>query len=145
VAEVGLTSPLVESLFPHQRFEKLDRGGAALRAFRTDYEARRASSYVRRLEADPEHPRLAALLEGMDHASAALVALTRADDEDATDTLRAAILNAGETLERTLQQARALCEAALIEHPAGFLELGFNERPKRRSARMLTERDTEPS
>jgi hypothetical protein len=145
VREVGQTSPLVESLFPHQRFEKLDRGGAALRAFRAEYETRRASSYVRRLEADPEHPRLAGLLEGVDRASAALLALTSAGDDGVNDALRANIVDAGQVLARALQQARALCEAALIEYPERLLELGFNERAKKRSARVLAERDAEPS
>jgi hypothetical protein len=145
VREVGPTSPLVESLFPHQRFEKLDRGGAALRTFRAEFEVRRASSYVRRLEADPEHPRLAALLEGVERARAALVALTTASDAGTAEALRANILEAGRVLERALQQARALCEAALIDHPERLLELRLNERAKKRSAREFTERDAEPA
>ena len=142
--EVGPTSPLVESLFPHRRFEKLDRGGAALRAFRADYEARRLSAYVRRLEADPEHPRLAGLLAAVDAKSAELVALAGGGDED-DDELRAHILAAGQALERALQQARGLCEAALVDHPERLLDLGFNERAKKRSARPPTVRDAEPS
>jgi hypothetical protein len=144
VCEVGLTSPIVECLFPHQRFEKLDRGGAALRSFRADYEVRRMSSYVRRLEADPEHPRLAGLLAGVDRKGAELVALTGASDEDA-DELRAHILEAAQGLERALQQARALCDAALIDHPERVLDLGFNERARKRSVRPAANRAPEPS
>jgi hypothetical protein len=145
VREVGQASPLVESLFPHQRFEKLERGGATLRVFRAEYEARRASSYVRRLEADPEHPRLAALLEGVERAGAALVALTTASDAGASEVLRANVLEAGQVLERALQQARALCEAALVDYPERLLELGFNERAKKRGARVHADRAAEPS
>ena len=145
VREVGLTSPLVESLFPHQRFEKLERGGAVLRAFRTDYETRRASSYVRRLEADPEHPRLAALLAGVDRAGAALAELTGGVDEVAADAMRVTIAEADQALERTLLQARALCEAALIEYPSRLLGLGFHDRPKKRPPRPPAEQAAEPS
>jgi hypothetical protein len=146
VREVGQTSPLVESLFPHQRFDKLDRGGAALRAFRAEYETRRRSSYVQRLEADPEHPRLASLLASVDEAGAALSALEAANaDGAAADALRARILEAGSRLERSVRQARALCEAALVDHPDRLLELGFNDRAKKRSARPPAQRDAEAS
>ena len=138
VREVGQTSPLVETLFPHQRFEKLERGGAALRTFRPEYEVRRNSAYVRRLEGDPEHPRLAGLLAEMDHASAALSALEAPSEDPLTaEALRASISQAGRALERSLQQARALCEAAFVDQPERLLDLGWNERGKKRSARPL--------
>lgn len=139
--EVGEGSPLVEALFPHQRFEKLERGGNALRAYRAEFTTRRASTYVRRLATDPEYPSLAALLRPVDEASDALAAWDASIEpsEEEALTLRSAILRTKEALGRRMQQARALSEAALIEQPELFAELVFEERGRKRAPRPQAE------
>jgi hypothetical protein len=141
VTHVGEGSPLVEVLFPHRRFEKLERGGAALRTFRSEFSTRRASTYVRRLAADPDYPFVQGLLEPVDRANEALAAPGIAEelDEDAANALRSQVLVAAEGLTRVFRQARALSEAALIDRPELFAELAFDERPKKRSPRPSTE------
>ncbi len=145
VREVGPTSPLIEALFPHQRFEKLERGGAAQRTYRAEFAPRRASTYVRRLAADPEYPFLTDLLTPVDRASEALQAFEAAQElsEDAAEPLRASLLEAGAALALTLRQARALSEAALLELPEQLAELAFDERPRKRSARPPSEQALE--
>ena len=138
---VGPTSPLIEALFPHAKFEKLERLGTAFSAFRAEFAVRRRSTYVCRLAADPEYPFLSGLLEPIDELTARLSESAAADnlDEDAADELRRPILGAGERLLRALAQARALCQAALIDHPEILAELGLDERAKKRAARNVQE------
>lgn len=137
VAHVGQGSPIIEALFPHLKFEKLERGGTALRTYRAEFAPRRASTYVRRMAADPEYPFLADLLAAVDRASETLIAFEAVAEigDDAARELRENILAEGDALGRVLKQARALSEAALVEHQELFDELGFDERPRRRSAR----------
>jgi len=135
VAQVSVNSPLVEALFPHQRFEKLERGGATLSAYRAEFALRRSSGYVRRLSADPEYPFLLPLLEPIDRMSDALAALGVAAelDEAAIAELRAPLTAAADELARSLRQARSLCEAALLDEPELLAAFKFDERPRRRS------------
>jgi hypothetical protein len=132
---IGEGSPLVEALFPHRRFEKLERGGTALRTYRAQFETRRASSYVLRLATDPEYPFLAPLLARIEPSSEALTSLTAMEDvpEEELETLRRGVLDSGEALVRSLRQARCLAEAALIDQPDALAELQFDERPKKRT------------
>lgn len=133
--QVGEGSPLVEALFPHRRFDKLERGGAALRAYHLEFSSRRRSAYVRRLATEPDYSFLPTLLERMDCVGEALAASLGQPSLDETQllALRASIVQAGDGLSRTLRQARALSEAALIDEPELFAVLGFNERRQRNS------------
>lgn len=133
---VGANSPLIEALFPHLRFERIERPGASQRAFRAELSTRRNSTYVVRMTADPEYPFLAGLLEPVALAERALAAFESSapPGEDELARLRAEVLDAGQALSRVQRQARALAEAALIEAPDLFEELNFDS-GKRRSAR----------
>src|SRR5690606_33904726 len=55
IAHTGANHPLFEMLFPHRNYDKLRRPSAPLAAYRADFERRRASTYVRRLSADPDY------------------------------------------------------------------------------------------
>ena len=63
VANVSANGPLVEALFPHQRFAALRRPGSSAHNFWLEFERRAESSYVRRLCSDPEYSFLPPLLE----------------------------------------------------------------------------------
>lgn len=133
---LGETSPLLEALFPHRRFDKLERGGAVLNAYREQFATRRASGYVRRMAEDPDYAFLPPLLARMDRATEALTANSPPSDltEDTLAELRRAVVESGESLKRSLRQARALAEAALIDYPERLAELGFDERPRKRGS-----------
>ncbi|MFZ5893379.1 MAG: hypothetical protein ACOY0T_20125 [Myxococcota bacterium] len=132
---LGGNSPLIEALFPHQRFERLERPGTAQRTYRAEFAVRRSSTYVSRMTLDPEYPFLSGLLEPVQLAEQALAAFDSpsAPDTSELDRLRATIVDAGQALSRVQRQARALAEAALIEAPELFAELGFDSRARRRS------------
>ena len=133
VENVSANGPLIEALFPHQRFAALRRPGSAARNFWQEFERRAESSYVKRLAGDPEYEFLAPLLEA---AKASEIALTQASaprvlPEARALALREGVSTAAEALELALRQARALAEAALAETPEALAELGLDAKPKR--------------
>ncbi|HET9933981.1 MAG TPA: hypothetical protein VFQ35_24930 [Polyangiaceae bacterium] len=134
---LGANSPLIEALFPHLRFDRIERPGAAQRAFRAEVSTRRTSTYIQRMSADPEYPFLAGLLEPVERAERALAAFESSapPGEEELLRLRAEVVEAGQGLSRAQRQARALAEAALIDAPELFTELGFDAPARRRSAR----------
>jgi hypothetical protein len=125
-------SPLIEVLFPHQKFERVRRGGPAGRAFMREIEKRRYTAYVVRLAGEPEYSFLPPLLEQLDGAKRALEqqeAPIEASDEELA-ALRAAVFARADALRSALTGARLLAEAALLEHPGWLTELGLDAKPR---------------
>jgi hypothetical protein len=135
--ELAENAPLIEVLFPHQKFTAVRRGGKSSEQFSKDFETRVTSSYVTRIAADEEYkflpPLLAAVRDEHEKWREA-VNPPEIEVEDA-EMLKAEGLEAARELELTLKQARLLADAALIEIPGAFEELGFNAQPKRRAPR----------
>jgi hypothetical protein len=134
-AEVSPNSPLMEVLFPHQKFDKLRRGGAAARTYLGELERRRRTSYVVRLANEPEYAFLARLLGRFDAAKLAFEQQENAPppSEEQLAELRQTVLQAADDVRHALHQARLLAEAALARHPGWLSELGLDAKPKRRS------------
>lgn len=136
-SHVSAGNPLVEVLFPHQSFEKVRRAGAAARSYMSDFERRRATSYVLRMATEPEYAFLPPLLAAVDDARARLAA----DEAPTTlgavelDALRSGVLEVAGGLERALAQGRLLAEAALMHCPGLLAELGLDAKPRKRPAR----------
>jgi len=137
VANVSANGPLVEALFPHQRFATLRRPGSSAQNFWLEFERRAESSYVRRLCADPEYSFLPPLLEAARRSERSLrEALTpRPLPEARALELREAVSVATQGLELSLRQARSLVEAVFAATPALVSELGLDAKPKRRAPR----------
>jgi len=137
VANVSANGPLIEALFPHQRFASLRRPGSAAHNFWLEFERRAESSYVRRLCGDPEYQFLAPLLEAAKASERAVreAASPRPLPEAQGEALRAQVSAAAEALELALRQARSLTEAAFAAAPSAVTELGLDAKPKRRAAR----------
>ena len=137
VANVSGNGPLVEALFPHQRFATLRRPGSAAQNFWLEFERRAESSYVRRLCADPEYAFLPPLLEAAKNSERSLreALAPRPLPEAQALELREAVSLAAQSLELALRQARSLVEAVFAATPALVGELGLDAKPKRRSAR----------
>lgn len=133
VHEAGPSSPFIEALFPHQRFEKLEKSAARRAAYRAEFTQRRASGYVRRMEASADYPYLKALLAPLDQIEQEL-ADDRVLSEAEAEPLRGSILDGGAELERALERARLLAQAALLDEPEAVRALEFDE-PKRRRVR----------
>jgi hypothetical protein len=136
-SEVSANSPLIEVLFPHQKFDRLRRGGASAQTFMGELERRRRSSYVVRLSAEPEYAFLRPLLDRFDGAKAAIEqheqALPLSPDE--LGARRHSVYSAADSLRGSLHQARLLADAALAAYPGWLGELGLDARPKKRAAR----------
>ncbi len=137
VQNVSANGPLIEALFPHQRFASLRRPGAAAHNFWLEFERRAESSYVRRLCGDPEYQFLPPLLEAAKASERAVreLASPRALPEAQAEKLRSAVSSAAELLELALRQTRPLAEAAFARSPEAVSELGLDAKPKRRAPR----------
>lgn len=136
-SSASLQHPLVEVLFPHQKLDKVRRGGAAARSFLAEVERRRRKAYVVRLAGEPEYAFLPALLARFDDAKSALESHEAPSPvpPEELSRLRDAVLAAADALRAALQLGRLLAEAALLEHPGWFTELGLDLGPRRRAAR----------
>ncbi|HYP88749.1 MAG TPA: hypothetical protein VEQ59_11360 [Polyangiaceae bacterium] len=137
VANVSANGPLVEALFPHQRFAALRRPGSSAQNFWLEFERRAESTYVRRLCSDPEYAFLPPLLEAAKTSERSLreALAPRPLPEAQALELREAVSLAAEGLELALRQARSLSEAAFAATPARVSELGLDAKAKRRAAR----------
>ena len=137
IANVSGNGPLVEALFPHQRFESLRRPGTAAHNFWLEFERRSESSYVKRLRCDPAYDFLTPLLEAAKAAEQALrgSAAPKALPEAQAEALRAGVSAGAESLELAVRQARSLCEAVFVATPSAIAELGLDAKPKRRAQR----------
>ncbi|MEI9949937.1 MAG: hypothetical protein WDO74_13395 [Pseudomonadota bacterium] len=137
VANVSANGPLVEALFPHQRFAALRRPGSSAQNFWLEFERRAESAYVRRLCSDPEYAFLPPLLEAARTSERTLreALAPRPLPEAQALELREAVSLAAQQLELALRQARSLTEAVFAATPALVTELGLDAKPKRRAAR----------
>jgi len=137
VANVSANGPLVEALFPHQRFASLRRPGSTAHNFWLEFERRAESAYVRRLCSDPEYAFLPPLLEAAKTSESTLreALAPRPVPEAQALELREAVSVAAGMLELALRQARSLVEAVFAATPALVTELGLDAKPKRRAAR----------
>jgi hypothetical protein len=137
VANVSANGPLVEALFPHQRFAALRRPGSSAQNFWLEFERRAESTYVRRLCSDPEYAFLPPLLEAAKTSERSLreALAPRPLPEDQAVKLREAVSRAAESLELSLRQARSLIDAVFASTPGVVAELGLDAKPKRRAAR----------
>jgi hypothetical protein len=135
VANVSANGPLVEALFPHQRFTSLRRPGNAARKYWLEFERRAASAYVRRLCSDPEYQFLPALLEAARAAERQVRERESPLPPPDAEALREAVRVAAAELELALRQSRSLCEAAFARAPKLLAELGLDAKPQRRAAR----------
>jgi hypothetical protein len=145
-SQLSANSPLIEVLFPHQRFDKLRRGGTAARAYMSELERRRRTAYIVRLAGEPEYEFLRVLLGRFDDAKVALEEheqpITLSADE--LTALRNSVLVAADALRGVLHQARLLADAALSAYPGWFGDLGLDAKPKRRGVRSFAA-DAEPT
>jgi hypothetical protein len=137
VANVSANGPLVEALFPHQRFAALRRPGSSAQNFWLEFERRAESAYVRRLCSDPEYAFLPPLLEAARTSERTLreALAPRPLPEAQALELREAVSLAAQRLELAVRQARSLAEAVFAATPALVSEFGLDAKPKRRAAR----------
>jgi hypothetical protein len=130
---VGARVPLIEALFPHQKFAVLRRAGRDVaQPYQTDFERRLKTSYVARTLSEPEYAFAAPVLEAVSHSFHAWqksLEPTSVSETEA-EAIRNALIDSAEGFSRAMRQARLLAEAALV--PVG-VELDLAVKPKRRA------------
>ncbi len=137
VANVSANGPLVEALFPHQRFATLRKPGSSAQNFWKEFERRAESSYVKRLCSDPEYAFLPPLLEKARESEERVreIVTPKPLPEEEQLVLREQVSAAVEKLELAVRQTRSLAEAAFAHAPGVVNELGLDAKPKRKVAR----------
>jgi hypothetical protein len=137
VANVSGNGPLIEALFPHQRFASLRRPGTSAQSFWLEFERRSESAYVRRLCGDSAYEFLPPLLEAAKETERKLreAISPKALPAPKAERLRERVSTAAERLELALRQTRSLSEAAFAATPSVIAELGLDAKPKRRVPR----------
>ena len=137
VANVSGNGPLIEALFPHQRFDSLRRPGSAAQNFWLEFERRAESSYVRRLCGDREYQFLPPLLEAAKESERRLREMLSPKPLPSAEAaqLRERVNAASERLALARRQPRARGEAAFAGMPGVLGELGLDAKPRRRAPR----------
>lgn len=132
----GSRAPVVEALFPHQKFPALRRGGRAVaEEYARELERRLGSTYVTRIFALEEYAFVAPVV--------AQVRRTWGDyqscfgggglTEAAARPIRESLLTCARTIDLALRQARLLAEAALAPVEGAFDAAQLGARPRRRT------------
>ena len=124
--QLGRRAPLLEALFPHQRFAALRKPKPDIvRSFQADFDRRLKTSYVARMLADDDTQFVRPLLEEVNARLAAWESALTApplegeEAENARDAVRLAAIR----LEPAMKQAKHLLEAALLTLPEPDVEL----------------------
>jgi hypothetical protein len=135
---VSSRSPIIEALFPHQKFPPLRRVPHEVAAkYQADFEKRARGGYVNRMLGGPDFAFAAPVLEQIRKSWSdydACFSGASLSEEEATP-IRQALIDAAEGLDLPLRQARLLAEAALSPVSGAFEASGIGARPKKRSAR----------
>jgi hypothetical protein len=147
VAHVSAKNPLIEVLFPHQKFDKIRRASASARAYLAEFERRRNLAYVVRLAREPEYAFMPALLARVDESRDDL-ARHEAPVElrpDELEALRSGVFDKADELRAALAQARLLAEAALKAHPGLLEELDLDAKLPKAPPRRTATSETQPT
>jgi hypothetical protein len=132
----GSRAPLIEALFPHQKFPALRRATREqVQQYGTELERRLKTGYVTRMFGQDEYAFIRPVVENVSRAYLGWKAVfeTPSLGEEEARPLRAELVAQGTTLDLALQQARLLAQAALVPLDGAFEAAGLAARPKRRT------------
>ena len=124
--QLGRRSPLLEALFPHQKFAALRKPKPDIvRSFQADLDRRLKTSYVARMLADDDARFVQPLVDEVNARLAAWEAALSAPplEGDEAESARDAVRLAAIRLEPAMKQAKHLLEAALLTLPEPDVEL----------------------
>lgn len=134
----GSRAPLIETLFPHQKFPQLRKAAKeSVTQYWADLDRRRKSSYAQRMLGQADFAFAAPVLEQVDAAYTAWLESGGpvSTPSDVIVAVRGELVRAGEALELAIRQSRLLAEAALAAEPDAYERSGLSAKPKRRSAK----------
>lgn len=139
---VSSRSPIMEALFPHQKFAPLRKSGReVLEKYQRDFEKRAKSGYVSRMLGSEDFAFAVPVLEQVNRAWADYLSCFSAEgmsNEDAAP-VRQALVGAAEGLELAIRQARLLAEAALSPVAGAYDASMLAQKPKKRSGKGAAE------
>lgn len=135
----GSRAPLIETLFPHQKFPVLRKPNReTVTAYQTELLRRTKLSYVQRMLADEAFAFVKPCVDAIEAAYATWMTSFSNESmpEEQAAPLRAEIVELGERLELKVRQAKLLAEAALVPVKNGFEEFGLNVKAKKRGKKV---------
>ncbi len=135
-------APIIEALFPHQKFPPLRRAPHEVAAkFQADLEKRAKGSYVNRMLSSEDYAFATPVLELIRKSWADYDACFSGGSmsEEEAAPIREALATAVEGLELPLRQARLLAEAALASVAGAFEASGIGAKPRKRAGRAAPE------
>ncbi|MBI5543223.1 MAG: hypothetical protein HY901_05005, partial [Deltaproteobacteria bacterium] len=124
----GNRDPIIEALYPHQKFPALRRADKeGVLDYAKELERRLKSSYVSRLLAQPAYAFAGPVLEVIAAASAKWQSAFVGEGmgEEQAGELRKELISNAKKLDLAVKQARLLAEAALAPVPGMFEEQGL--------------------
>lgn len=133
---VSARSPLIEALFPHQKFAPLRKAPREVaEKFQKDFEKRMKSGYVSRMLATDDFTFAKPVLEKVAAAWGEFIGSFDAAEisEAEAAPIRAELVDVAERVELSLRQARLLAEAALVPVSGAFEASQLGAKPKKRS------------
>lgn len=139
---VSSRSPIMEALFPHQKFAPLRKSGRELlEKYQRDFEKRAKSGYVSRMLGSEDFAFAVPVLEQVNRAWADYQSCFSADGMSPEDAapIRQRLVGAAEALDVAIRQARLLAEAALVPVPGAYDASLLAQKPKKRSGKVVAE------
>jgi len=141
----GPRDPIIEALFPHQKFpvlRKATRDG--VEEYHRDFQRRLKSSYVTRMLAEPAFsfagPVLEQLAASYEKWMSCFSGATSISEAEAAELRKEASITA-RRLDLAIRQAKLLAEAALAPVFGAFEEAGLNAKPKKRTVKAARRSD----
>lgn len=135
----GSRSPLIEALFPHQKWPALRRAVREdVTRFQAELERRSKTGYVTRMLAAEELTVVRPVFDQVAQAFArwqACFSPAPLTPEEA-EQLRNDLGTTAERVDRVTRQARLLAEAALLIADGAYEQLGLQAKPKKRPAKV---------
>jgi hypothetical protein len=131
-------APIIEALFPHQKFATLRRATSdAVSAYAAEFERRASSSYVTRMMAQDDYGFLRPVLDEVRKQYAEWQQTFDAPkpSAEAAAKLVEAIVTSANALDLAIRQSRALAEAALCPLEGVAEALGLFAKMKKRAAK----------
>lgn len=144
---VSSRSPVIESLFPHQKLATLRRAPRDVATkFQRDFEKRAKSSYVARMLGGEDFAFALPVLEQLRSAWADYEACFSGEGLPADEAapLRESLHQAGERVEGAVRQAKLLAEAALVPFEGLFEEVGLGQKLRKRTGRVAGALNAQP-
>lgn len=133
--QAGSRAPLIETMFPHQKFPALRKAAReAVAAYQADFERRLKLSYVQRMLQDESYAFMGPCVEAVAQRYGEWNASFSSDsmDDALAEPIRKELIALGEQQELLCRQAKLLAEAALLPIEGAFEEHGLSAKARKR-------------